>query len=707
MQPKQKNSSKLIMVVLVYLVLLFFVLHYSAIMAEMPGNDYMAALKLLSEHITKQPFNIKFDLNAIGMYSMVFAGVCLYYYAEAQANKHDMEGKEAGSAHWNTDYRNYNKKYTSPFGKTTCDGPDNMILSQRLRLSMNGNKTRLNNNILIIGGSGSGKSRFEVKPNICQMNASFVVTDPKAELLEATGDMLKKNGYKVLVFNTMEMQFSDTYNSFAYLHEDEDLLVMVNTFILNKQPKGASSGDPFWTDSEKALVTAICAYLYHRCPLEDQNWANVEKMLALAEVDESKPDAISRLDIMFSKLDEAVKAECEEKGVPYEPDLATQQYGIFKHASGKTAKSILISARVHMQHFQVQKVAHLTNTDSLDLSKIGEEKTALFCVVSASDSTFNYLVSLLYTQLFNELYLNAYKEHNGKLPIPVRFLLDEFANIGTIPDFAQKLSTMRSYNISCTIILQGLGQIKAMYKDDYDTLISNCDTKIFLGGNDETTTKYISGILGKATITSQSKGRSFGKGGSSSKNFSQTARDLLAPDEVGLIDNGYEIVMIRSMSPFFDKKYDYPKHPNYKYTGDADSKLIYPFRTIYTERNEIEKIEKQAKQKAEIVRRLNRKKANVAAKYGIDMSAAMRKPSMISAGGVKLLSQMDAGEELTKYPDEQQKLLESYLPPEFDADFEFRDGQTVTDDDFNAMLIKTHKLMDEESVELLSVDGDD
>ena len=360
-----------------------------------------------------------------------------------------------------------------------------------------------------------------------------------------------------------------------------------------------------------------------------------------------------------------------------------------------------------MQHFQVQKVAHLTNTDSLNLSKIGEEKTALFCVVSASDSTFNYLVSLLYTQLFNELYLNAYKEHNGKLPIPVRFLLDEFANIGTIPDFAQKLSTMRSYNISCTIILQGLGQIKAMYKDDYDTLISNCDTKIFLGGNDETTTKYISGILGKATITSQSRGNSKGKEKSTSKNFSQIARDLLAPDEVGLIDNGYEIVMIRSMSPFFDKKFDYPKHPNYKFTGDADPKLIYPFRQIYTERNEKEKIEKQAKQKAEIERRLNRKKANAAAKYGIDMNAAMRKPSMVSAGGVKLLSQMDAGEELTKYSDDEQKLLESYLPPEFDADFEFRDGQTVTDEDFNAMLEKTHKLMEEESVELLSADNND
>lgn len=696
MKPEKKTTASDIALGFVfYLILVFFVAHFSAIMAANPEMSPFEALGGVFTHVRTHPLTMVFDIKAIGMATLIAGMVALYNYADRKMNKHDMAGKEAGSAHWETDYKTYNKKYTSPFGKASNDGEDNMILSQNLRLSMNGSKTMLNNNVLIIGGSGSGKSRFEVKPNLLQMNCSFVVTDPKGELLETIGGALEKKGYDIKVFNTIQMQYSNCYNPFFYLHEDEDILTMVNTLILNTTPKGASGGDPFWTKSETALLTAIAAYLYHRCRIEDRNWANVIRLIELASVDENNPDAKSTLDYMFDALEKDMQDACQAQGKVYEPDLATRQYAIYKKAAGKTAKSILISAAVRLAHFQLSKIAHLTNTDNIDLTHIGDHKTALFCVVSASDTTFNYLVSLMYTQLFNELYMHAQNEHGGSLPIPVRFLLDEFANIGTIPEFDKKLATMRSYKISCTIILQSLGQLKTMYKDEWESIMGNCDTKIFLGGNDETTTKYLSNLLGKATITSKSRGRTMGGRGSSSMNFNQTGRDLLTQDEVGLIDNRYEIVMIRSLSPFYDRKYDYPKHPMYKLTGDADKKQMYPFRQKFeqqqkeAEKKVVEQEDKAIKEKS--WRDKKQKRLEMDVEYGKASKAVPDK----SSGGAPLFKPQDAATDFAEKANNGMKLYDANLPVSFDADYEFADGKQISDEEFLNAASKVKMLAEE------------
>ena len=348
-----------------------------------------------------------------------------------------------------------------------------------------------------------------------------------------------------------------------------------------------------------------------------------------------------------------------------------------------------------MAHFQLSKIAHLTNTDNIDLTHIGDHKTALFCVVSASDTTFNYLVSLMYTQLFNELYMHAQNEHGGSLPIPVRFLLDEFANIGTIPEFDKKLATMRSYKISCTIILQSLGQLKTMYKDEWETIMGNCDTKIFLGGNDETTTKYLSNLLGKATITSKSRGRTMGGRGSSSMNFNQTGRDLLTQDEVGLIDNRYEIVMIRSLSPFYDRKYDYPKHPMYKLTGDADKKQMYPFREKFeqqqkeAEKKVVEQEDKAIKEKS--WRDKKQKRLEMDAEYGKASKAVPDK----SSGGAPLFKPQDAATDFAEKANNGMKLYDANLPVSFDADYEFADGKQISDEEFLNAASKVKMLAEE------------
>ena len=701
MKPKQKTqASDIILGIVLYLLLIFCVMHFSAIMAANPDINVLEAIWSVPKHIKTHPLTMVFDIQAIGLATMIVCIGVFYNWVDIQNNKHDMAGEEAGSAHWETDYKKYNKKYTSPFGKTSNNGEDNMILSQNLRLSMNGSKTMLNNNILIIGGSGSGKSRFEVKPNLLQMNCSFVVTDPKGELLETIGGALEKEGYDIKVFNTIQIQYSNCYNPFFYLHEDEDILTMVNTLILNTTPKGASGGDPFWTKSETALLTAIAAYLYHRCPIEDRNWANCIRLIELASVDENNPDAKSTLDYMFDAFEKDMQDACQAQGIKYEPDLATRQYAIYKKAAGKTAKSILISAAVRLAHFQLSKIAHLTNTDNIDLTHIGDKKTALFCVVSASDTTFNYLVSLMYTQLFNELYLHAQNEYGGALPIPVRFLLDEFANIGTIPEFDKKLATMRSYRISCTIILQSLGQLKTMYKDEWEVVMGNCDTKIFLGGNDETTTKYMSNLLGKATITSRSRGRTTGGRGGGSLNFNQTGRDLLTQSEVGLIDNRYEIVIIRSLSPFYDLKYDYPKHPRYKLTGDADKKQMYPFREKF------EKKQKEAEQKKveledkEIKQKSWRKKRDAQILVDEKFAKASKAVPTESSGGAPLFNPQDAEKDFATYSDREMKIHDANLPVSFDADYEFADGKEISDAEFLNAASKV-KMLAEESEELV------
>lgn len=680
MKPKKKNTVEYIVFgILVFLMLIFVTMHATAIMQENPDIELLAAINAVSSHIMHNPFDVAINLDALGGVTMAAFCVAAYFYIDEQRNHHDAAGIEAGSAKWNEDIKGYNKKYSDPIGKPNFapDGKsNNMILSQNIRLSMDGRKTRLNNNILVVGGSGSGKSRFFVKPNLLQMNASYVVTDPKGELLETIGGALAKEGYEIKVFDTVEMQYSDHYNPFCYLEDDTDVKKMVKTVISNTNPRGSGSGDPFWEKSETALLTALCLYLYHRCPKKDQNWGNVIRMLEYAEVDEANPKALSTLDIMFKTLEVDTERDARENGVEYVPDLAVRQYKIYQMAAGKTAKSILISAGVRLADFQMPKIANLTSTDDIDLTHIGDRKVALFCVVSASDTSFNYLVALMYTQLFDSLMRHAAKEHNGFLPTPVRFLLDEFANIGEIPNFDKVFAVIRSYNISASVILQSLSQLKSMYKDTYGGIMDNADTTIFLGGRGAETAKWISESLGKTTITGMSHGRSIGGKGGSNKNFSQQGRDLMTQDEIGILDNSCEIVLIRSLRAFMDKKYDYPKHPNYHLTGDADEKQIYPFRQIYMEREKQQKM--VAAQQAEVSkkREKNRCRSNKEITKFLDDKKKEQQPIAVSLAGHKCLTPQDTEEVEKKNQNMQEEFFEAYAPAtdNFDSDFEFRDG---------------------------------
>lgn len=682
MKPKKKNTVDYIVFgILLYLMLIFVTMHATAIMQENPDIELLAAINGVSSHIMHNPFDVAINLDALGGVTMAAFCVAAYFYIDEQRNHHDAAGIEAGSAKWNEDIKGYNKKYAQPEGKAK-NAPDgksmNMIMSQHIRLNMDGRLR--NNNVVVFGGSGTGKSRFVVKPNILQFTGSYVLTDPKGELLESCGNALEKAGYDIKVFDLLELEYSNHYNPFHYLHKDEDVTKMVNTLITNTTPKGSGSGDPFWVKSETALLTAICLYLWHRCPEEDCNWGNVIKLLELAEVDEDNAKALSTLDVMFKILETDTKLYYQKINEPYEPDLATRQYHIYKMAAGKTAKSILISCGVRLAYFQMGSINKLTQYDDIDLTTIGDKKTALFCIISASDTTLNFLVSMLYTQLFDELYLHAQNKFGGRLPYHVRFLLDEFANVGQIPNFDKLLATMRSYKISSTVILQSLGQLKTLYKDEYNSIIGNCDTMIFLGGNDEDTTKYISGRLGKATITGMSHGRSIGGKGGSNKNFSQQGRDLMSPDELGMMDNRYCIVQLRGEYPFFDKKYNYVKHPNYHLTGDANKKQIYPFRQIISEK----KKEQEALAKAEAAQRAELKKKRENGRRRRDeefakfreAAAKEKQPVAVSIAGHRCLRPQDAEQMEKKNQNMQEEFYDAFTPAadNFDSEFEFRDG---------------------------------
>lgn len=520
--------------------------------------------------VLQHPFDIfPIPWNVLGALLYVFIIVMLLVYVEYARRKQLRPGKENGSATWNTDLKKYNKVYSAPKDKPYADrsGEDNknIIMTNNVFLSMNGRDTMRNLNFLVTGGSGSGKSRFVVKPNLLQANCSFVVTDPKGELLESTGDFLRKRGYKIKVFNLVQMEHSCSYNPFHYIRNEEGVLTMINALIKNTTPKGAMSNDPFWEKAETALLQAICFYLYYECKEEDRNFTNVMKLLRCLEVREGQEDYDSTLDIMFKMLKEK------------QPEhIAVRQYAVFKQAAGKTAQSIMVSCSVRLTVFNMQSITNLTATDNIDLGSIGHEKTALFCITPVVDTTFNFLVALLYTQLFETLYFVAQTQCEEKrLPIHVRFLLDEFANIGTIPEFDLKLSTMRSYEISCTIIIQNLAQLKAMYKDNWENITGNCDSFLFLGGQEQTTLEYVSKKLGKETIRTRNSSRNYGGRGGSSLSYNTTGRDLMTPDEIAKMSTSDCILFIRGLAPFFGKKYDYPKHPNYKFTGDADKSLIF------------------------------------------------------------------------------------------------------------------------------------
>lgn len=568
MGPKKSNKSFYIGAGIVgYIFILLLSGQMGKYEARHPTAEFGKVLSHGFSNLFSNPFDI-FPLSAsafkyIGLLTMVVAFIVMALYVNQQKNHVDMPGKESGSAKWYSDMDKYNKKYTDPKGTKDHNGPNNMILSNDVFLNMDTKKTRFNNNVLVIGGSGSGKSRFFVKPNILQANCNYVVTDPAGEMLASMGTFLENQGYEIRVFNLVEMDKSHCYNPFKYIRKDEDVLTMIDCLIVNTTPPNTKGGDQFWVKSETALLQALCFYLIEKCVPEEQNFGSVMELLRLAEVDENNPDKQSPLDVMFSKL----KAENPSS-------MAVKSYDIFKMGAGKTLKSILISCGVRLQVFNLQAVANLTNVDTIDLASIGtgDGKKALFVITPQASETYNFLVSMLYSQLFETLYFEGNKliEQDKSFKYEVRFLLDEFVNIGQIPQFTKKLATMRKYGISCSIIIQNLAQIKALYEKDWETIIGNCDSMIFLGGLEYSTLEYISNIMGTQTIRTRNEGRSRGKNSSSSLNYQRTQRKLMNPDEVGNMDNSMCIIKIRSLDPFFTKKYDYPKHPNYHLTGDAD-----------------------------------------------------------------------------------------------------------------------------------------
>ncbi|MFQ7423984.1 MAG: VirD4-like conjugal transfer protein, CD1115 family [Faecalibacillus intestinalis] len=499
------------------------------------------------------PFSITWcsdSLRTVAIFLLFYLlGVGIYLSSLRNYRKKE----EYGSAKWGNT-KQVNKKYADP------KYFENKLLSQNVRIGLDGKKHRRNLNTIVIGGSGAGKTRFYGKPNIMQCNTSFVTLDPKGEILRDTGYLLEKEGYVIKVMDLINMNKSHCYNPFEYIHDDKDVLKLITNLIRNTTPKGSQTNDPFWEKSETALLEGLCLFLLHEAPKEEQNFTMVMEMIAAADVREDDEYYISPLDRLFNDL---------QREKPN--SLAVKQYNIYKQAAGKTAKSILISVGVRLAAFNLESIASITSTDELELEKVGERKTAIFAVIPDNDSTFNFLVGMLYTQLFQTLYYQADIVHGGELPVPVHFLMDEFANVALPDEFDKLLSTMRSRQIFVSIIIQNLAQIKALYKDAWESIVGNCDELYYLGGNEQSTHKFISEYLGKETLDTNTYGKSSGKSGSYSTNYQQVGRELLTADEVRLLDNDYALLFIRGERPIFDKKYDILKHPNVEYTKDGSA----------------------------------------------------------------------------------------------------------------------------------------
>ena len=529
------------------------VIWFAILIAPYSSGGLIYSLPYISEAIN-HPFSFSWCDNTpkmILIFTLIYAiGVMVYL----STMKNYRRTVEYGSAKW-ANALNVNRKYASK------NYLENKLLSQNVRIGLNGKIHRRNLNTIVIGGSGAGKTRFYCKPNIMQCNTSFVVLDPKGEILRSEGYMLEKEGYVIKVIDLIDMSKSHGYNPFHYIQSDKDILKLITNLIRNTTPKGSQSMDPFWEKSETALLEALMLYLYHYAPEDEQNFTMVMEMLTYAEVKEDDEEYESPLDELFHHLERS------------DPDsLALKQYQIYKQAAGKTAKSILISVGVRLAAFNLDSMASLTRFDELELDKIGERKTALFAVIPDNDSTFNFLVGMLYTQLFQMLYYQADYLYGGELPIPVHFLMDEFANVALPDEFDKLLSTMRSRQIFVSIILQNLAQIKTLFKDSWESIVGNCDELYYLGGNEQSTHKFISEYLGKETLDTNTFGKSTGHSGSYSTNYQQTGRELLTPDEVRLLNNDYGLLFIRGELPIMDKKYDLLKHPNINETTDGKQK---------------------------------------------------------------------------------------------------------------------------------------
>lgn len=536
-----------------YFVGAVFIAWLSVLVAPCIHEGLFDAIIYLNEAMNS-PFSFELcqdTLKCILISESIYSFSYLAYYYN---RKNYRRNEEYGSAKW-ANNKAVNKKYTEK------DYSSNKILSQNVRIGLDGRRHRRNLNTLVIGGSGAGKTRFFGKPNLMQCNTSFVVLDPKGEQLRDVGNLLEKEGYVIKVVDLINMNRSHCYNPFRYIKDDKDVLKLITNLIRNTTPKGSQTNDPFWEKSETALLETLCLYLLHEAPEEEQNFTMVMEMIAAAEVKEDDEEYQSPLDELFERLE-----------IRNPNSLALKQYKIYKQAAGKTAKSILISVGVRLSAFNLESIASLTATDELELDLVGERKTAIFAVIPDNDSTFNFLIGMLYTQLFQMLYYQADIVHGGALPVPVHFLMDEFANVALPDEFDKLLSTMRSRLIFVSIIIQNLAQIKGLYKDSWESIVGNCDTLYYLGGNEQSTHKFMSEYLGKETLDTNTYGKSSGRSGNYSTNYQQAGRELLTPDEVRLLDNDYGLLFIRGERPVFDKKYDILKHPRINETTDGNAK---------------------------------------------------------------------------------------------------------------------------------------
>ncbi len=504
------------------------------------------------DEIMSEPWHIQWTFGSLK--AVLF---CLFIYFMGigiwlSTRRNYRRGEEHGSAKWG-DAAAVNRKYRQR--------PDNMnkILTQNVRIGFDAHKHRRNLNVLVIGGSGAGKTRFYVKPNVMQANCSMVILDPKGEIIRDTGWLLQKKGYKVRVLDLIDMPRSHCYNPFVYLRDDNDVQRLVTNLFKATTPKGSTQTDPFWDTSAQMLLLALMFYLKYEAPEEEQNFAMVMEMLRAGDVDEEDSKSPSALDTLFYDLRKT------------DPDhIALKYYDAYHSGSGKTLKSIQITLAARLEKFNLESVAGLTITDELDLWKLGEEKTALFAIIPDNDTSFNFLVSLLYTQIFQQLFEVADKKYGGSLPVHVQFLMDEFANVSLPDDFDKILSVMRSRGVSVSIILQNLAQLKALFEKQWESIVGNTDEFVYLGGNEQATHKYVSELLGKETIDTNTYGRSTGRNGNYSTNYQNTGRELMTPDEVRMLDNRYALLFIRGERPVMDLKYDILKHPDVRMTTDGD-----------------------------------------------------------------------------------------------------------------------------------------
>ena len=523
---------------LFYLIGIIPVVWLALLLAQSLGGGLPELLRNLTSAL-EQPTNIVWTDKSLPTILICLAayGMAVLLYRTNQGRTRD--GEEHGSAAWATP-ASVNAQFAQK---------ESIPLTQHVQLGLDTHKHRRSLNVLVIGGSGAAKTRSFVLPNILTANTNYVITDPKSEVLLATGGYLKEQGYDVRVLNLVNLEQSDGYNPFCYLRDEKDVLKLVNNLIQSTTPKGSHESDPFWTKAETALLQAIILMLFQEAPEYEQNFSMVMRVLEYAEVREEDEGHVSPLDLLFESIERR------------KPDsVAVRQYKVFKLAAGKTAKSILVSTAVRLAPFNLPQIQALTNHDDMDLYTLGEKKVALYAVIPDNDNTFNFLVSLLYAQAFQALYYSADQIHHGPLPRHVRFVLDEFAAM-PLPGFTRELATMRSRSISASVIIQNMAQIKELYKDSWETIPGNCDTILYLGGNESSTHKYVSEMLGKATIDTKTHGQTKGKSGSYSTNFQMSGRELLTSDEVRKLDNRYALLFIRGASPVMDEKYDLMHHP--------------------------------------------------------------------------------------------------------------------------------------------------